>query len=66
MSDHDQPMLLAPALLLLSAVAGFVFSNSQLDTIYQTFLQTPIAFKIGTWEVINKSTLLKGIQGGKA
>ena len=45
-------------MLALAAVAGFILSNSPLSTIYFSVLETPIAFSIGQWEVLNKSLLL--------
>lgn len=59
MANHgEQTSLLAPALLILAAFGGFVFSNSPFASLYNDFLQTKLQFSIGDWQVINKSTIL--------
>ena len=57
-ATNDQNSLAAPALLLISAVSGFILSNSPLAVIYNELLSTPMALKLGSWEVINKSIIL--------
>jgi len=56
--QNEQSSLMAPALLLLSAVAGFVLSNSPFSSHYAQILSTKIQIAIGMQDLINKSVLL--------
>ncbi len=57
-TQNEQESLIAPALLLVAAVLGFVISNSALSGWYLDFLNTKILFGIGGKQLIHKSVLL--------
>lgn len=54
----ESASLLAPALLLVSAIVGFALSNSGLSEVYYGFLNTKIQLALGSKDLINKSLLL--------
>ncbi len=56
--QNESASLIAPILLLVSSVAGFVISNSIFASYYLDLLNTKIQFSLGPWEIINKSILL--------
>ncbi len=55
---NEGSSIIPPIVLLLAAVAGFIFSNSILSDAYNDILNSKLLFSIGGWEVINKSILL--------
>lgn len=59
MSASDDSSSMLPTLLLLgSAVAGFVLSNTSMVSIYNEVLATKLSFGVGSFEVLNKSLLM--------
>ncbi|MDD9950115.1 MAG: Na+/H+ antiporter NhaA [Zetaproteobacteria bacterium] len=58
MSASDEaPSLTEPIVLLLSAILGFLISNSPLAETYQHLLHTPIQIVIGHMSLLDKSLL---------
>ena len=57
-NQNEKPNLLAPALLLFSAIVGFALSNSGLNELYQNILLTKVDLVVGETVIIKKSFLL--------
>lgn len=56
-AGEGSPSLTEPVILLLSAIAGFLISNSPWAEGYQHLLHTPIQFIIGNYPLLDKSLL---------
>lgn len=57
-SHNEQSSLIAPALLLLASVAGFILCNSPFSSHYIELLNTKIQIAVGSKDLFNKSFLL--------
>ncbi|MFK7873002.1 MAG: Na+/H+ antiporter NhaA [Oligoflexales bacterium] len=56
-ADHGESSLAAPLILLVSAILGFIISNSSGADAYFSALHAPILFSVAHFDIIDKSLL---------